>query len=314
MKKTNFYFMLFIAFSIIGFTGCDFINNGDKSENDESSIALLKQRPESPVIMKITKYKTDPLDTLGAILKAEIFNEKGLRIEFIGYDFYGSGKETDRTKYEYDENGNLITINEDPDEAGTTETKTYDKEGRVKTYTWSRPNGQGASEERFYNEKGDEIEIKYYDVNKKYDFSRVYEYIYDEKGNTISEKKWEKYSDGTADFLSYHVTMKFDENGNEIEKNYFREDGFVYTKKVLKYDAFGNMVEMIEYEKDEVAYRDVNLYNEYGELVKAMVYSGMDLLNYTNTYKYDKYGHKIYMMYVHEDGDAWGERTVYEFY
>ena len=36
-------------------------------------------------------------------------------------------------------------------------------------------------------------------------------------------------------------------------------------------------------------------------------------LQFTNTYKHDQYGNQVYMMYVHTDGEAWGERTVYEY-
>jgi len=272
-----------------------------------------KKRPESPVVKSITKYKIYPEDSVGYILQKELFNEKGWRITYIGYDYYGSGKETRRINFIHDENGNVIKDITDNGDYTTTEIHFYDKDGRLLKSGWSNEEREVIEEKYFYNEKGDEIEIKYFD-DGEYDFSRVFEHEYDKKGRIVSQKKWEKYTDGSNDLLSYHISMSYDKNGNVIEKFYYRSDGTPYRKDVNKYDKAGNLIEEYEYDGDELETLNVNTYNVYGETIKNISYNGSKELNYTNTYRYDKYGYLVYLMYVHDNGDAWGSRRVYEFY
>ena len=293
-------------------------SNPDSKEIDstaQSAVQEVKKRPESPKIKSITRYKTSPEDAEGSILSTENYDENGLRTEYLGYDYYGSGEQTDKTTFEYDDKGQKIKSVQESSGQVTTETYTYDEEGKESGQAWSRPDGKGASESNVYNAQGDVQETKYYDVDGKYDFSRVYEYTYDQAGNITEEKKWEKYTDGSADLLMYHQSKTYNAEGKVLSETDHRGDGAISGKDVIAYDAQGNMVEKIEYASDEsVDSREVSEYNEYGELIKDQAFSGMDVLNYTNTYTYDEYGHQLSMMYKHEDGEAWGERTVYTYY
>ncbi len=309
MKKLLY---LIPAFAIL--TSCD--NAGQEGGEETPVQEEVKQnqdRPEAPVALSISRYKTSPEDSEGTLLSKEVYNEDGLKIEYVGYDYYGSGEVDSKTAYEYDENGNLVKMTDLMGQK-TVHTYTYDENGNKTEETWSRENGQGQKTEFVYNEQGDVTEMKYYTPDGTYDFSRTREYTYDDQGNITSEIGYEKYTDGSADLHQFHVTSKFNEDGKLVETGNVREDGYRYSYTVMSYDGAGNHTESIEYDgNDEVQSREVYEFNEYGEVVKDMTYSGMDVLNYTNTYEHDQYGNQVSMMYVHEDGDAWGERTVFEY-
>lgn len=290
-------------------------NSTQKTDNEERAVVENKKRPDAPPLKSITRYKTSPEDSVGTLLTKEIYNDKGLKTEFISYDYYGSGEEDGRTTYEYNDKGLLVKMVSKGDQTTTNE-YTYDDNGRKLTEKWSRPNGQGAGTEYIYNDKGDVVEMKYYDEKGKYDFSRTREYVYDSKDSIIEELGWEKYTDGSADLHQFHLTTKYNDKGQVVENGNVRENGIVYARTEHSYDAAGNHTLSVEYnERDVVETRDVYEYNEYGEAVKSMTYNGTDdeSLQFTNTYKHDQYGNQVYMMYVHTDGEAWGERTVYEY-
>lgn len=268
-----------------------------------------KSRIASPPLASIVRYKTHPGDLEGTLLSEERFDEAGRRVELITYDYYGSGEEDGRSSYTYDDQGNLIQMFD----GETTEKMEYDEQNRVVKASWSREGGQGASEERFYDERGNESEVKYYTAEGEFDYSRVYEREYDGQGNILKETKWEKYTDGTADLQMYSIVQEFDNQGQLVVKDMLREDGSTYNQEKYFYDPAGNLIETWEYEGETLMGREVNSVNEYGEVIKDQTFNGMETLQYTNTYEYDEYGHLINMMYRHTDGDAWGERTVYTF-
>jgi len=322
MKQlSKYYFLPTMLFLMISYSSTGLIIIKKTNHLPTQEVIEKNIQTKSPVIKTITRYKTSPEDETGYILSKEIFNEKGLRTKFIAYDYYGSGEVDGITTYEYND---LDQLEKDND-SYTTNSYTYYPDGKKKTSTWSRPNGKGATEEIFYNEKGDPKESKYYTASGDYDFSRVYEYLYNAEGKSIVVMKWEKYTDGSADLLMFHESKEYDENGNVRAKSYHRSGGAVYSKEKYTYDIHGNLVKTMEFEDEELQSVDINKYNEDGELIEKTffnrytgddftLHTGEDILQYTNTFEYDQYGHLISMMYVHEDGDAWGEKSVYEYY
>ena len=275
------------------------------------------KRSDSPKIKSVTSYKITPDDERGSILNKNNYNVQSLRAEFISYDYYGSGEEDSKTVYEYNSESNLIEMND-----GNTITKyEYDNEGRKIKDSWSRQGAEGSSESISYDNKGNQKESKYFKLDGTYDFSRVYEREYDSTGNIKWEKKWEKYSDGSADLLQYHLSFEYDKANRQIKKLYMKEDAIPYSKEESKYDDAGNLIEQATFENGALNpnSKEVYEYNQFKEVIKTQVFNcnndgDCNSLQYTNTYTYDKYGHMIHMMYEHSDGDAWGERVEYEYY
>ena len=138
-----------------------------------------------------------------------------------------------------------------------------------------------------YNENQEIIEIvKYNDIGRKVESSL---FLYDEIGNNIKstfyeqdgsinfvlEKKYNENqqlesqqhyeSDGTA---SISWMFKYDNLGNNIEKNTFYISGeLMYTNK-RKYDTHNNMIEDIKYDNlGSVRSKEISQYNEKGRFL-----------------------------------------------
>lgn len=275
---------------------------------------------DNPTVRQVVVYKIYPSDAEGTLLEKRLYNEKGQITHFYAYDYYGSGEIEDSTTYTYNEQGKKSK--QLAHGSSTTTTYQYDDLGRLKEESWSRPNGQGSQSIFSYNGSGDLVEIKYFDANGTYDFSRTFEYGYDRKGRVISEKKWEKYSDGAADMMMYHFEYEYSKDDSLIVKARLNKEGKIDRKTEYKYDNAGRLTHEIEISfangKEEEREKTVYHLNELGQVTKdesITIYDGKERLNYTNSYKYNKYGHQIWMMYEHSDGtDAWGERSVYSYY
>ena len=314
MKYISHIFLSFLCLSFIacGETGATNNDSSDTATETATPPTKIenKTRPEAPAYKSITRYKTSPTDLEGTLLSKETFNEKGEKIEMISYDYYGSGNEDGRVSFKYDDKGNKVQSFD----GKTTETWEYDAENRVLKAAWTRKNGQGASEERFYDEKGNETEVKYYTADGTYDFSRATNYSYNQAGQIIRETKWEKYTDGSGDLQMYDNATEYNADGKKSKSIRYRESGSVMDAEEFSYDGAGNLVESKSLTAEgEVEDRTVNEVNEYGETIKDQTFTGMESLQYTNTYEYNQYGQMINMMYLHEDGDGWGERAVIEY-
>lgn len=275
---------------------------------------------ESPSIKSKTTYKIYPDDEQGTLLEKQVFNQSGQIIMFYAYDFYGSGEIEDSTTYQYDGQGQKVK--EFSYGNSTTTTFAYNDQGKILEETWSRPNGQGETAKYAYNGSGDLVEIKYFTPKGDYDFSRTFELGYDRKGRVIEEKKWEKYTDGSADMLMYHMKYEYNSSDDILVKERLNEDAQVDNRTEFTYDEQGRLIlevditilDGVEQEREKTVYH----LNKSGKTVKDesfSVYQGKESLNYTNRYRYNKYGHQEWMMYEHADGtDSWGERVEYEYY
>ncbi len=332
MNQLSKYFILpTMLFLMISYSSTGLFNIKKTNHFPKQEVIEKNTQAKSPIVKIITKYETSPEDETGYIQSKEIFNEKGLRTKYIAYDIWGSGEVYGITTYEYNELDQL----EKDDDSFITNSYTYYPDGKEKTSAWSRSDGQGATEEKFYNEKGDLKETKYYTASGDYDFSRVFEYEYNAEDKPILEKKWDKYRDGFADYLHYHISKEYDENGNVRIKSSHKSDGSIYSKEEYFYDAFGKLLKTMENEDEEVQSIKINKYNDDGELIEMTLFRRKGTLNSTykegdtfnieyvttevvlestSTFEYDQYGHRISMKYVDVNGYASGIRTVYEYY
>ena len=314
--KTRFFLLAAICLTFF-LSACEGGSDTDKTGEDQGEVAAFenKKRDAPPLLLSVTRYKTSPEDTVGSLLSKENYNENGLRAEYISYDYYGSNQEDGRTKFEYNEKGELIKDHD----GTTTTTYKYDEKGKKIEDTWSRAGGQGEKKTYTFDEKGNELEEKHFKADGTYDFSRVTTYKYDEAGNILTEQKWEKYSDGTTDLMMFHITREFNDRGLPVKKSNLRDDGSVYNFSTYKYDGGGNLIEETEYDDGSKTPTSTtrNKYNPYGEIVFDEVLNcgpaDCDSPQFTNEYRYNAFGKTVFMMYRHSDGDAWGERTVYEY-
>ncbi|MCB9234428.1 MAG: hypothetical protein H6581_22430 [Bacteroidia bacterium] len=320
MKKMK-PFAALILLSLLVFS-CGSSNGGDPEKKQETTpeetVQPNRTRPEGKKIAKMTEYKISPDDAEGTILNVEEYDANGFKLKYSSYNYYGSGELESSTVYKNDEKGNCLEMND----GKTKNTYKYDEKGRQIKAAWSRANGEGASEEMTYDDHDQLIETKYYDAKGKYDFSRTREISYDPQGRIIEEKKWEKYTDGTEPLMQYWKKYVFDDAGRQIESYSYREDGSETDKEVRKYDGAGNLVTVFSYEYGEKnpSYKEIRKYNQYGEVVADQTLScdsetgDCSTNNFTNEYKYDEWGNKIWFMYNQDDGTAWGSRFVYEFH
>lgn len=275
---------------------------------------------DSPPVKHVEVYEIYPDDEKGFLVEKRFYNENGQLTRFHAYDFYGSGEIEDSVSYSYNEKGQKIE--QFTSGSQTTTTYAYNEQGKLKEESWSRPNGQGAKSIYSYNSSGDVVEIKYYDADGKHDYSRVYELGYDRKGRMISEKKWEKYTDGSADLLQYHYEFEYNSDDSVLVRERLDAEGNVDRKVEYEYDKAGRLISEVEtaLSKGKEKQKEKTVYhlNELGQVIKdesISIFDGKERLNYTNSYKYDEYGHCIWSMYKHaEENDARGERSVYTYY
>lgn len=213
MKKLLLFFTLALPILLISCDGKE--KEKGAEETPETTIEgneTNQARQEAPHLKKITRYKTSPEDREGTILSEEVYDANGWKVEYIGYDYYGSGEREDRTTYKSNNQG-LITV---ADDGNTITTYEYDDAGNQLRSGWTRANGEGASEENIRDEKGNVIETKYYNSKGEYDFSRTTEFEYDGAGKITKEIRWEKYTDGGEDLQMYYITGM--ERGPAIKK------------------------------------------------------------------------------------------------
>ncbi|MBT3218824.1 MAG: hypothetical protein HN348_07010 [Proteobacteria bacterium] len=272
-------------------------------------------RPPSPQVAKITNYKSDPQNTEGTISSEEIFDEAGNRVEYIGYDYYGSGEVDKRVKYVFDAKGRKTS----DDDGERVETFEYDDDGRLARSSWSRPSdGAGSSEQHIYDEQGQESEIKYFQLDGTHDFSLVFERTY--RGElVVEEKKFEKYTDGSSTLEMYWIQQSYDGQGRLTEKKNLRHDGKPINVERYRYDRRENLIETLEFDNDSTfaTGKDTTAFNEFGEAIRSESFqcSAPDKCDrwQITTYEFDEYGHQVQYMTKQEHGEDMGERVVYTY-
>lgn len=271
----------------------------------------LQVRPSAPALVRTEQYKTRPDDTTGFLQNATD-HDNGLKVKQITYSFYGTGEVDSTTTWTYDDAGHMISSFD----GNTTSTWTYDAEGRPLTEGWSRP-GQGATTQHTYDEHGNIAVFTYLKLDGTVDYTREVERTYSDAGKALSEKKWEKYTDGTDPLLQYHYANTNDADGRVTSVKRLNDDGSTLDEKRHRYDSNGSELEESEHDSTgALTGRTVMTYNAFGEVTKSVSEScgesGCDPWS-TTTWTYSEYGHVLTTMLTQDSGDDWGERTVYTY-
>ncbi len=289
--------------------------SNNKPASEENTVAY-KKHDTVKVIKTLKEYKIGINDTLrGFLLNEEHYNEKGLMVKSTGYSFYGGGDVTSIVEQAYNDQGKCIKYAQTSDGITTTTTYTYDDKGNMTGEAWSRANGEGAKTE--YNYKDGRIaEEKKYDEKGKLTSSAVYEYVLDAKGRVAEERKVEKYTDGSADHESYKFINTYYDNDSLQRRKSLRNDGSCCASDVgYKYDAAGNKTESVEYRNDTIEGIEFTWFNQYGEYIADSMWAGnKENFQFSNHYRWDNYGTRVFYLYKHSDGDLWGSRYEVEYY
>lgn len=175
---------------------------------------------------------------------------------------------------------------------------------------------------------------QYYTEGEEVDeYSRTYEFEYDEEGNILFEKCYSE----DRDYVWSTDEYKYDKNGNLIEKisvdegdklSYFYEydeagnnivirrisDYGNMDKTILEYDEEGKLITEKSYDVGEVEPKSTKYYeyNNKGQLITTIEnYSSGQ--TYTYTYDYNKNGELIRKEEYYQGGDAVRIYTTYKY-
>ena len=225
-----------------------------------------------------------------------IYNQTGY-ID-IKYGYMADDRLVGMTNYKYDNNWNLVEVNNYDSENILITNSKYkydDKQNEIECSSYmsgviyykaiNKYDGQGNQIETTlfnidrtsckntykYDDKGNQIEMKRYDSEGRYDSKLIQKY--DDNGNMVEFNVYN--SDGSV--IGGKYTNKFDDKGNLVEKCTYNPDGSLVYKWAYKFDNRRNLIEWSVYESD-------------GRLVNKIAYK----------YKYDKKGNWI-MKICHVD-------------
>lgn len=219
--------------------------------------------------------------------------------------------------YEYDDEGNLIKLKEDPKYHSENNVFSilwveyeYNDEGNMVKETSYRENGDIAEYYGYeYDEGGHLSKIIHYSGSyETITFKYEYEYEYDTKGNVT--KKICHMSNNISEWHEY----EYDEAGNVIKDACYRSDDGVGSgeREEYEYNKLGN-------KKKEICYNSYGeprvsfeyKYNKSGNLKKRINYFDGDMIGWEK-YEYDELGNKIKIMRYNKDGNV-SEWHEYEY-
>lgn len=285
-------------------------------EGGNTSASKLKERPASPTIKIKRELMISAKEATPFILAETNYDKNGNVLSVKSFDFYGSGEQDGSIENEYSAEGNLVSRTQISNGQSTFYNYKYNSKNQKIEESWKRKNGQGEITKYSYDKNGNELKLKYFTLDGKHDFSRVHEYEYDSNGNIISEKKWEKYTDGYADLLQYHITNKY-ENNQLVSKTNYTDKGKPRSKEEYKYDENGLEIAVID-TSSRGASKDVFVYNEYGEVIESktvrIMKDGSEEVDVHSKSTYDRYGNSLGYIYLQGSLDSYGTKYEYEFY
>lgn len=123
------------------------------------------------------------------------------------------------------------------------------------------------------------------EIVEREDVSAVYDFIYDEKGNILSQILT---MDGNVTRYDY----TYDTNGRRIAADYSAHDG-VTVNYIFDYDEAGNMSYVYYGESTGLVYEYYFTYDEMGKTSREEVVSGDDRYIYDINREYDANGNEI---------------------
>jgi hypothetical protein len=279
---------------------------------------LHKKRPTSPIVKRIQHFVRDSAGEM--LFEAEDFNKKGLKTRTIRYqapnmlDFEAT--------YTRDEEGNPIkAVTRYLDGSTETESHKYNREGKAISTEWKRSDGSYGRHEYKYDERDSLVQWERYE-NGKYLMTQLWPNAYDEEGR-VSEAWYKETNNGHDTSTQAHWQYQYDSLGRMIHRMTLSGPALQYAEQ-FHYDSLGSPIMIIELGLDSTRpgtyvpqKRTINLFNEYGELLRSQVLdvSGKELNRLEN--EYDQYGHLIRSVRTNMEGEApvtETHRWEYEYY
>lgn len=163
------------------------------------------------------------------------------------------------TIYDYDVKGNMAEENLLGPEFRWK--NIYDGKNRLLVDTFYR-NGNLLDYTIYTYTKNSQNEMRQYHPDGTIKLKVKFTYKYDEKGNQI-----EKNGYNAIGKLSKRTTFKYDNKGNQIETNMYMEDGKLFYKVNNFYDSIGKVYETITYQLD--ISKDKNVTYKYENIDKS---------------------------------------------
>ena len=117
--------------------------------------------------------------------------------------------------------------------------------------------------------------------------------------------------------LYYKYTFKYDEKGNEIERNRYNSDGSLRSKYTFKYDEKGNKIEYNSYNSDgSLLSKYTYKYDEKGNEIEYNSYNSDGSIDEETTYKYefDKFDNWIKKVSLEKDNPLTVIERLIEYY
>lgn len=227
---------------------------------------LIEEKDLNP--SPIASYKEILIDL--NLIRGEIVIRSEIDDEFHSFDKEGNWN----SRIEYFPNGAI----------GYKYEFIYDKLGNLTEEQRYTSDGILRGKEKYkYDEYGNRIEESVCDSEENLIVQN--QFVYDEQSRKL---EWIRYTDQGPD---WHYTYKYDNKGNQIEKNSFKPDGTIeYTRTTeYVYDSNGNLIQESNYSDTQRIYRYDYGYDQEGNLIERAILN----LASRSLHKYDKNGNTI---------------------
>ena len=123
---------------------------------------------------------------------------------------------------------------------------------------------------------------------------------YDEVGNLIERNT---FREGSIVDIEDKDTYKYDKKSNKVEAKSYSSDGSLSYKETFKYDENNNMIEHNGYSSDgSLSYKETFKYDENNNMIEQNNYSSDGILTSKETFKYDEKSNNIEANYYSSDG------------
>lgn len=162
----------------------------------------------------------------------------------------------------------------------------FDKEGNLIEEVFYTVGGRVNYEcTREYNKLG--LEASRIFISPTQHITRRWVYKQNEKTGEL--EAWPSHSFNSQEHLAY----RFDPYGRKVQEARYDRDGLISTL-FIKYDENGNVVEKLELDGNNNLYsKRTYIYDEKGNCVKALEYDSDSKLFMTYVYEYDENGNKV---------------------
>lgn len=133
---------------------------------------------------------------------------------------------------------------------------------------------------------------------------------FNDKGNQVEKNSFN--SDGSLD---YNCTYKYDDKGNKVKENCYNSDGSLYKWYIYNYDDKGNKILEERFYKSGGVVRHTKLtrkYDEKGNQVEDNFYNSDGSLGARYIYKYDDKRNLVESNFYKSDGSL-GVRWIYKY-